>query len=240
MEGMLAEAFIAHAIQPSAVSAKYARGGAIWECDLAIETDAAIILLELKKKSLTAKSYAGHTLHAILDLCFSALQSQEQLGRHELALRENGRIEFLNGTVIEWRDRRIERVSVSLFDWGGTQDSALLRQVGAILTGATVTATEMTAKQAKDLEVAQETLLELQVQRERLIQLGVDVRQQIGSWWFLSVPQLLFALHGISGAAAFYQEILPLRAMITGTMDFYADLSHLRALRKRNASASPR
>jgi hypothetical protein len=78
----------------------------------------------------------------------------------------------------------------------------------------------------------------LQAQRERLVQLGVDVRQQIRSWWFLSVPQLLFALNGISGPNAFYKEILPLRAISTGTMAFYADLSHMRAQRKRNASAT--
>lgn len=236
MEGMVAAAFSAHDVFPTVTSGKYRVGADIHECDLVIESEAALILIELKKKALTAASYAGNTTSALLDLCLSALDAQLQMGKHELRLREHGKIEFLDGTVLELRDRRIERISVSLLDWGGTQSRFILQRIAANLVGARVDASGLTAKQRKDLASANETLAELHAQRTRLDSLGIKGAADFNNWWFLSVPQLLFVLDRVTGPEAFYDDLRLVRGIHTGTMDFYRDLAHWRRVRDRSNS----
>jgi biotin operon repressor len=240
MEGMIAAAFKLRNIHPSVTSGKYRVGSDTHECDLVIESESVLILIELKKKSLTAASYAGNTVTALLDLCLSALHAQLQLGKHELRFREHGKIEFLDGTVVEWRDRRIERISVSLLDWGGTQDRFALQRIAANLVGARLDAFGVTAKQEEDLGAANEILSELQLQQTRLELLGIKAVDQFHNWWFLSVPQLLFVLNRVSGPEAFYDDLRLVRQIHTGTMDFYKDLIHWRQARDaHNRSPTP-
>jgi hypothetical protein len=241
MEGMIASAFRSRNIFPSVTSGKYRVGSETHECDLVIESESVLILIELKKKSLTAASYAGNTVSALLDLCLSALDAQLQLGKHELRLREYGKIEFLDGTVVELRNRRIERISVSLLDWGATQDRFVLQRMAANLVGARLDASGLTTKQGKDLRAANETLSKLQVQQARLERSGVKAVDQFNNWWFLSVPQLLFVLNCVSGPEAFYNDLRLVRQIHTGTMDFYRDLVRWRRSRdQQNGSTSRR
>ena len=238
MECMVAEAFKSRNILPSVTSGKYRVGADTHECDLVIESKSVLILIELKKKALTAASYAGNTVSALLDLCLSALDAQLQLGKHEIRLREFGKIDFLDGTVVELLDRRVERISVSLLDWGGTQDRFVLQRIAANLAGARLDASGLTAKQGEGLASVNETLAELQVQRTRLERLGVKAVDQFHNWWFLSVPQLLFVLNCVTGPEAFYDDLRLVRNIHTGTMDFYKDLVHWRRARDQNNQSS--
>lgn len=67
---------------------KYQDGGKEWECDLVIETDDVIILVEVKKKVLTRKARAGSDVMLLMDLAESLLHAQLQAGRHELMLKK--------------------------------------------------------------------------------------------------------------------------------------------------------
>lgn len=229
MEQMLSDAFDSRGIIPSVTSKKYKteRGGQL-ECDLVVECKNAVILIELKKKALRAESYSGNALYASLDLCLSALALQKQLGRHELRLREHGKIEFVDGTVVELKERRIERIAVSLLDWGGTQDRFVLQRIAGNLVGATLNASELSEEQIKDLESANKTLKTLHEQRAKLESLGIDAAGQFWNWWFLSVPQLLFVLHNIEGPDEFHADLNSVRGLYSGSMDFYRDLVYRR------------
>lgn len=233
MERLLSDAFESRGIVPSVTSKKYKiEQGSNPECDLVVECESAVILIELKKKSLKAESYSGNPLSASLDLCLSALALQKQLGRHELRLREHGRIEFLDGTIVELKERRVERIAVSLFDWGGTQDRFVLQRIAENLVGATLSASGLSEEQAKHIAEANKTLDRLQTQMLRLRNLGVEDTEQIGSWWFLSVPQLLFLLHNVKGPDAFYADLRLVRSVYSGHMDFYKDLTYWRHARE--------
>lgn len=229
MEQMLSGAFKSRGIFPSVTSKEYkTERGSPPECDLVVECEDAVILIELKKKALRAESYSGNALSASLDLCLSALALQKQLGRHELRLREYGKIEFLNGTVVELKGRRIERIAVSLLDWGGTQDRFVLQRIAGNLVGATLNASDLSEEQTTHLASANKTLRILQEQRAKLINLGISAAEQFGNWWFLSVPQLLFVLHSIEGPDEFYADLHSVRGTYSGSMDFYRDLVYRR------------
>jgi hypothetical protein len=228
IEDTVSAALISKNVVPSITSGKYKVGSAVHECDLVIESDNVLILIELKKKALKATSSAGNIATALSDLCLSALKAQLQLGKHEVRLREKGKIEFLDGRVVEWRDRRIERISTSLLDWGGTQDRVFLQRVAANLVGGKVNSNGLTAEELKSVNAILAVLGE---QVRSLEQLGVKAKEQFHNWWFLSVPQLLFALSGVTGVDEFYENLRLIRPIHTGKMDFYADLCHMRRAR---------
>lgn len=238
MEGMLAQAFRTHEIQPSAVSKKYAVDSLIRDCDLVLESDQAIVLIELKKKVMTRASYSGNALAAFLDLFDGALHAQEQLGYQELQLRECGQISFIDGTCVEQKGRRIERIAVSMLDWGGTQDRVFLRQLARILIGSSLSAPAPSSLQVDALKRAHVTLKNLADQRERLHRLGDDPRNEFHNWWFLSVPQLLFVLNTVSSANGFYSSLSSVRSTTTGVLDFYREWSRMQAWKRRAESES--
>jgi hypothetical protein len=240
MEQTLANAFSEHNLSPTVTSGKYRVGNEILECDLVVETKEAILFFELKKKALTGRSYAGDATTAFLDLCSSALAAQVQLGRHELRLRQTGKIEFLAGEVVRWDNRRIERFALSLLDWGGTQNRLVIQRISANLVGARLSASGLSRAQTEMLSSVHETLSELLTQRNRLEQLGVEVRDHFHNWWFSSMPQMLFALEEVSGPDEFYRDLRLIRQIHTGTMDFYRDLTSMRRAIERTNHNQPR
>jgi hypothetical protein len=73
---------------------------------------------------------------ALLDFAGGLFASQAQALRHERILRSVGEIRFLNGKSLEFRNRRITRLSVTLVDHGTLQDRWMLRSVyDALLSG---------------------------------------------------------------------------------------------------------
>lgn len=90
------------------------------ECDIVIEEDNAIIFCELKKKTITQKSLGGDQMQILIDLEEALLSSSEQLLYHELFLRENKQMRFINRTasnsILNYDNKKIIRISISLFD----------------------------------------------------------------------------------------------------------------------------
>lgn len=97
------------------------------ECDLIIETANSIVLFEIKKKVLTSKSKSGFDTEIVLDLGETLLRSQTQAQRTELLLLKDKAINLVDKKgskkfVLEYKDRRIFRVSVSHLDFRGFHD----------------------------------------------------------------------------------------------------------------------
>jgi hypothetical protein len=115
------------------------RKGSEREIDLVVETPARIFLFECKRKALTSGARAGGLHPLFLDLTRSFLAMQAQLARHEASLRQNGKIEFLNGYVLELHERKVERIAVSLFDHGALQDRGMVMPLLERVIGHTVT-----------------------------------------------------------------------------------------------------
>lgn len=101
------------------------------ERDAGVETDQYVIFLEIKKKPLTRRAQAGSDAHVLLDLANSLLAAQVQAGWHEVRSQKQGFIELSHAgtkTRLELKGRNVERIAVSLMQFGGFQDRVLLKQ----------------------------------------------------------------------------------------------------------------
>jgi hypothetical protein len=96
------------------------------DVDLALETDDYIFLFELKAKALRASSKAGMDIDLLIDLSDSYVYAAMQLCRQERRLVETGSI-ILDSGKIEWKNRRIIKVVLSLSDYGGLHDFTSVR-----------------------------------------------------------------------------------------------------------------
>ena len=102
------------------------------ECDLIIETNSTIFFCEIKKKGITKSSASGNDLSLLNDVAGSLLSSQIQIGNHEAIIRKYGKIEFKSGEKIELSNRKVQRVSISLFDYQGFQDQSIIDNLGSL------------------------------------------------------------------------------------------------------------
>ncbi|HDR9049488.1 TPA: hypothetical protein QDA94_003730 [Burkholderia vietnamiensis] len=225
IEPFVAKIFKKHGIEPSVLSKKYSMHGVGGECDLIIETDRALLLIELKKKSMTRAAQAGDSFSGFFDLFGGVLYAQEQLGQHELLLRRYGKLEFEDGTQVSLNNRSIERLAVTLLDWGGTQDGVVLRGIAPVLIGSSLNYPNATEDQIKDLAKVNRTLSTLGTQQTELLELGVEPRDLHTNWSFMSVPQLMALLNGLHDADSFYTALRSVQSVHTGSLDFYQDLA---------------
>ena len=126
-ERAVAELFRSIGIEPTIESLKYNEGRATdaGECDLVLEDNDNILLIECKAKALTRAAMAGETFAAVLDYAGSVIASQVQAMQHERVLRENGAIFFDDGHCLKHNGRNITRLSVTLLDHGSLQDHFL-------------------------------------------------------------------------------------------------------------------
>lgn len=82
----------------------------------------------------TKSAMGGQVLDGMIDLALAMVRGQTQLGRHEILLRRQGYIEFEDGTRLELRGRkRINRIAVTLLDWGGVQDRVVAENACSVL-----------------------------------------------------------------------------------------------------------
>ena len=117
-------------LKPSFENAKYVMGKqGDGECDFVFEDEENIILVECKAKPLTRGAMTGTQGDALLDFAGGLFASQAQALRHERILRSSKAISFIDGTKLEFLDRQIIRLSVTLVDHGALQDRWMLRNV---------------------------------------------------------------------------------------------------------------
>ena len=217
----------------------YDAGGNHGECDLVIEVPETVIFSEVKKKTLTRRAKAGSDAHLLVDLANSLLVAQVQAGWHEVRLRQHGHLDLeRDGTVtrLELDGRQVERVAVSLFDFGSFQDRILLKQFLEATMYATFTPSASNLE--KKFAEINAALVEIRDQVVALYPGQNEINQPFFNCWFLSVPQLLVLLDGVTNAAGFKKALWSCRHFVTGSSDLYFDLSYRRRLEK-DAAANP-
>jgi hypothetical protein len=139
-------------------------------------------------------------------------------------------IEFLNGQVRTLGGRRIERVAVSLYDWGGIQDQAVLRTFVAFLAGSRLDAPAAEPEARRRLDKTNKTLQTLQQQFQYTADPTQPIWTQLGNLWFMSIPQLLYLLSEVDGPADFYETFRKCQVMHIGTLDFYSQLTNWKGM----------
>ena len=129
IERFLETEFAAHGVP--ICGGEYDADGEHGECDLVIETPETVIFSEVKKKALTRRAKAGSDADLLLDLAGSLLAAQAQAGWHEVRLRRHEHLDLKREGMtrrLALNGRQVERVAVSLFDFGSFQDRILLKQ----------------------------------------------------------------------------------------------------------------
>jgi Holliday junction resolvase-like predicted endonuclease len=227
IEAFLREELLAHGI-PS-FTGTYVIDNEDGECDIVVETDKVVIFLEIKKKPLTRRAQAGSDAHVLLDLANSLLAAQVQAGWHEARLIKQGFIELSHAgskTRLELNGRGVERIAVSLMQFGGFQDRVLLKQFLEATMSASFGVNDFAMQKAF---VKFNALLdELRRQLKVLHPGETDMDRPFFHCWFLSLPQLLVLLDGVQDAEEFREALWKTRHLVTGSADFYYDIAYMR------------
>jgi hypothetical protein len=206
---------------------------------LIIEAPDAVILLELKKKSLTRRSKAGSDIALLLDLAGSLLDAQAQAGWHEVRLRRDGHLDLDHeGTTtrLNLNGRNIERLAISLLDFGSFQDRIFLQQFLEATMNAQFTPVD--ANFTDKFAGINKTLGEIREQIALLHPGELQIKQPFFQCWFLSVPQLLILLDGVTEVSGFKAALWNCRHIATGSSDIYFDMSYMKRLKSTSGSSS--
>jgi len=196
------------------------------QCDLVVETAEYIFFFELKKKSLTRAAKAGTDTQIFIDLSKSLIDAELQLMRHEVLLRQFGHLKLEcdgNTNILELKNRSVERIAVSLLDYGSLQYRRTLQKFLTICC-ATDFGTHHPEYQ-KDFDKFQVKLAELRAMAQTLGEFKRSI--PFFSCWFLSIPQILVMLDNVSSNDELKKEIWRTRHAIFGTEDFYREYSWL-------------
>ncbi len=235
VERFLEAEFTSHGVRVSV--GDYDAGGEHGQCDLVIEAPETVIFAEVKKKTLTRRAKAGSDAHLLLDFAGSLLAAQAQAGWHEVRLR---RYNYLNleragiTTRLELNARGVERVAVSLFDFGSFQDRILTKQFLEATMNASFT--PVAASLNKKFKELNESLVAIREQVVALYPGQNEINQPFFNCWFLSVPQMLALLDGVTDGAGFRATLWSCRHIVTGSSDLYFDLSKMRRWKREVAA----
>jgi len=230
IEKYLAGEFRSHGVP--VVSGDYSVGGSSGQCDLVVETDRAVIFVEIKKKALTRHSRAGSPAHILIDLAESLIDALLQAGKHELVLRRNEAIDLEDSglrTTIRRGGRGIEKIVVTLLDFGGFQDRVVLKQFLEATTQ--VSYNVDSADLEERFEGLNASIKKLKTQTTELSQLKASNQQPYFECWFLSVPQILLLLDNVEDQNGFRERLWRTRHMIWGSQDFYFEFAQANRLR---------
>jgi hypothetical protein len=199
------------------------------ECDIAIESSAYIVLVEIKKKVLTRIGRSGHDLSLLLDLTQSLAKSQAQLIRHEALLRQFGTLRLISPNRpphdLELAGRRVLRASVVLFDYGCLHDRLTLAQFLRI--GCDCSFTTSYSKYEEKIYEINNTFQALRAQA-----IAVDEFQEnhpFARSMLLSIPQIMLLLRYSKSNESFVEELRRGESTHSTAKDFYHHFKFFRS-----------
>lgn len=209
------------------------------ECDAVIEATDAIILIEVKRKSLTRAARAGSDVFALIDLARSMLKATVQTGVQELQLRRVGSLTLIrpDGEISEvlLNGRQILRVAIALQDYGSFQD----KRAAEILLSNHQQARFSLMTHVQANMALQKGIKEVNDLSVKLADLNEKLWQQQGEperWqpnancWFLSVPQWLTLLDGMQSADDLLRMLTSMSRTLHGSRDFCYELYSARQM----------
>ena len=98
------------------------------ECDFIIECEKTIFIIETKRKEITSDAMSGNAKVALIDLANSLLHGLIQASKFEFCLRKLGKLKSQDGSyVIELKQKRIEKIHLSLFDFYSVHDEIFVK-----------------------------------------------------------------------------------------------------------------
>ena len=228
-------------------SSKYQTAKKHGECDIIIESDDTIIFIEIKKKSLTNNAKGGCDAAIFADLVGSLLDTQIQLGWHEIIIRSEEYLELTPKAVapsapkeepnnkyrLELNGRSIERVTLTLLDFGGFQDRNFLCQFLQLMLS-TSSIDALDSENAKELINRSEINENLPIflkQHEHLKSLNPRQKQfPFYDCWFLSLPQFLILIDDLSEKKSIKKLLDKTKYISTASLNFYFEYATAKKL----------
>lgn len=200
------------------------------ECDLIIETDQTIFFCEIKKKCITRAAASGDDLSILKDVADSLLASQAQIGIHEAIIRKYGEIKFKSGKILEFKGRGIERVSISLFDFTGFQDQAVIDNLFTLID-TKLSVDDADQKQQKLIDAIQGNIDQLnrQYSLDCMQKHYKALQRPFSNIRYFSVFQILTILENCSSNNDFEKEINVTRSCSDGSGNWYSQYSRRRS-----------
>ncbi|MEA5528742.1 hypothetical protein VB638_03920 [Dolichospermum sp. UHCC 0684] len=204
------------------------------DCDIVVETSDTIILIEVKKKSLTREARSGNEFDIFVDMADSLIKAQSQLLNAELLIRTRPEgLELDTGSTIHLNDRNIAKVVITLLDFGGLNDRNVVflleSIVGKLEQEISVNSLKLTTKKETEtkqiIENIQKRLKEL-----NNLQSTTSNSSPFFNSWFLSLPQLLVLLDNVNSNDSLKTELWKTRSLSASTLDFYREYSFARDL----------
>lgn len=229
LEPMLENMFLARGIDVFARSRKYKNG----EIDLAITTPEQIFLFECKKKALTKPTLGGDVVDGLIDICLTFMQAQCQLTSHEVYLLRDGRIDFSDGTVLEHKGRRIEKIAITLHDFGSLQDRMVSANLINNLASSQMNASTMTDYQAGKFEECNELLKKLDALLAQKQEVTNESQNKFHDSVFLGTPQVHYLLEHCQNIEDFAVALGHVKTVVNGSLDMYATFSQFHDLGSR-------
>jgi hypothetical protein len=196
------------------------------ECDILIEGSQYLVIVEVKKKLLTAKARSGEMASVLLDLGSSLLQSQIQAGKTEILLRKSGAIEINNKSeksTIGLKNRKLLRISVTHYDFDSLHDRLTAKQVlSAFVEGEFTLLTEAPPEIKAGFTKLLADAARWKEQYRTLSVLDPEFSEDpFFSTWFLSVGQLVLLLDGTSDSDGFITNLLKTLRISLSSNNFY-------------------
>ena len=210
------------------------------EADVVIETPDKILLIEMKKKTMTRAARQGHIYQIVLDFAGSLLYSQEQCVRTDTLLRRKGCIDLLKKKkvvdTLEWLGRESDKITLTLSDYGTLQDRVVLRNVLEELLKYRYTIDEKEVREFETDEKKQELTIKgyktLAEKQDDMITYLTELKQQhdpAKTWspffnsFFFNLEQMFFMVGLANNLDELYDMIDAHRTPVMGTFDFWQE-----------------
>lgn len=196
--------------------------GVSGDCDLILENDSKILLIETKNKSLTKEARTGDELKLLADIINSLVYEHWQTGKHTLLLNQYGHIQFDNGTKLSLNNREIERIGITFSDYGSFQDRKTAINILDAFIHSVLAIDDNVL--SKEFNKAYEYVEKMKEQFEKIVIINTETnRFPFFECQFISLPMFLMMLDDSDTKEELINNMLSLKHIIFGTGDFYAE-----------------
>lgn len=193
------------------------------ECDIVIETEDAIIFIEIKKKGMTRLSMSGVDYSILSDLGSGLIHATAQCFKAERILKCDDEL-LINGSApLKYKSQRIFKIALTLNDYGSFQDRMTIRTI--LANSLNMTFEGRDKKINKKLEDWKEHLSEISEHIGKLKEVGKLPREPFHDLFFMSIPQLTLILEKMQSSAGVVSALRTLASLSYSTRDFYKEFS---------------
>ncbi|HCW3119488.1 TPA: hypothetical protein OXC77_002271 [Enterobacter roggenkampii] len=193
------------------------------ESDITIETDTAIIFIEIKKKGMTRLSMSGVDYSILSDLGGGLIHATSQCFKAERVLRCDGEINIEGSSPIKYKSQRVFKIALTLYDYGSFQDRMTIRSILTNSLGVTFKGANTSID--KKLDTWKDHINELSTHITSLKNSNQLDIEPFHNLFFMSISQLLMILEDNGTSEGFAKVLTTLSSLSHSTRDFYKEYS---------------